>query len=586
MKVKNRIILLALCAIPLLNAGAKGDTTPDLSRHETPAQYKKRMHWWEQARFGMFIHWGLYSQLAGYWKGKETPGLGEWIMHDDRIPVDQYAAMAKDFDPVQFNADRIVKLAKDAGMKYIVITAKHHEGFAMFHTKVDDYSIYSATPYHKDPLKALAAACKKEHMRLGFYYSQSQDWHHPGGRAIGGHWDPAQDGSYDAYLKNVAIPQIKELFTNYGKVSVIWWDTPVDMTPARAAELVALLKMQPGIISNNRMGGDFAGDYDTPEQTIPPNGLGRDWETCMTINDTWGYKRGDHNFKSATTLVRNLIDIASKGGNYLLNVGPTGLGTIPAGEVKRLHQIGAWMKVNGTAIYGTSASPFKKQLPWGRCTQKHGLLYLSVFNWPSNGKLFVPIINKNVSAHLLIDKRKSLPVSYDAYGATITLPASEPDPIATVVVLNPGGAVEVAPTPPLQQAADGTVTLSAPDADIIGSNAQLEGGAVEDIGYWTNQSDYVKWNVNINNPGSFKVELTYSSEPDMSGSSYTISVGDQSVSGTIEPTQSWGDYKTVEVGTLSVSTTGKVTVMVKATSMPHGAVMNLQKVELIPVSSN
>jgi len=261
-------------------------------------------------------------------------------MNTAKIPTADYQKLPAQFNPTKFDANAWVKLAKDAGMKYIVITSKHHDGFAMFRSKASPFNIYDASPFKRDPLKELSEACAKQGMKLGFYYSQAQDWNHPGGAAAGGHLDKAQDGSMDNYIRDVAVPQVKELLTNYGPISIMWWDTPVDMNKERADMLLPLMKLQPGIIMNNRL-GYYDGDFGTPEQEIPTTGSDADWETCMTMNDTWGYKSGDNNWKSTQTLVRNLIDIASKGGNYLLNVGPTSLGEIPAPSVQRLKEIGA-----------------------------------------------------------------------------------------------------------------------------------------------------------------------------------------------------------------------------------------------------
>lgn len=400
-----------------------------------------KMEWWKEARFGMFIHWGIYSVPAGNYHGKKIPGIGEWIMNTAKIPVKEYAKYAKEFDPVKFNADRWVKLAKDAGMKYIIITAKHHDGFAMFHSRVDSFNIYDATPFKRDPLKELAEACRKYNMRLGFYYSQAQDWHHPGGAAIGGHWDSLQNGNMDTYLDKVAVPQVKELLSNYGKVSVLWWDTPVDMTPERAKKFLPLLKLQSGIITNNRLGGGIKGDFDTPEQYIPDTGMGnRNWESCMTMNDTWGYKSYDNNWKSAQTLVRNLIDIASKGGNYLLNVGPDALGEIPDSSVIRLEKIGSWMKVNGDAIYGTQAGPFKK-LNWGRCTQKKDTLYFHVFDFPVNNKLIIPGLHNAIKkVYALADKgQKEIPFKTENANTILDLSNTKRSDYATVLVMKIDG---------------------------------------------------------------------------------------------------------------------------------------------------
>ena len=430
--------------------GTNAAASPDPYAHETAAQRDARMEWWREARFGMFIHWGVYSVPAGTYNGKQIPGIGEWIMNHGKIPQADYQAYAREFNPVKFNAADWVKLAKNAGMKYIVITAKHHDGFAMFDTKASGWNIVQATPYGRDPLKDLAAACRKYGVKLGFYYSQAQDWNN-GGSASGGKWDPAQQHDMDDYINHIAVPQVKELLSNYGEFpAVLWWDTPTDMNRERAGKLVALLAAKPGIIHNNRLGGGFRGDTETPEQHIPATGYtNRDWETCMTMNDTWGYKSYDQNWKSTQRLIRNLVDIASKGGNYLLNVGPTSEGLIPEPSVERLQQIGQWMKVNGDAIHGTTASPFKN-LSWGRCTKKldtprrgRTTLYLHVFDWPADGQLLVPGLNNHVRKVSLLVSGKKLAHQDSAEGVKISLPATAPDPISSTIVLEIQGTPEV-----------------------------------------------------------------------------------------------------------------------------------------------
>ncbi len=393
------------------------------------------MAWWREARFGLFVHWGLYSIPAGEWRGKRIDGIGEWIMHSARIPVEEYKALAPRFNPVKFDADRWVSLAKEAGMKYVVFTSKHHDGFAMYRSRVSNFNIYDATPFKRDPVAELAEACRKHDIKLGLYYSQAQDWTHPGGAAYKGHWDPAQDGSMDDYIRDIAAPQVREILTNYGPISIIWWDTPHEMTKERADMILPLLDLQPGIIANNRL-GHYEGDFSTPEQYIPPTGLDRDWEACMTMNDTWGYKSYDDNWKSSETLIRNLIDIVSKGGNYLLNVGPTSLGEIPTPSVDRLREIGRWMSVNGEAIHGTGPSPFSSLDFEGRCTVKGNRLYAHVFEWPAQGIRLSGLRNHVQSAEFLAGGKADYSVNEGM--VTIERPA-DPDPVATVVALTLDG---------------------------------------------------------------------------------------------------------------------------------------------------
>ncbi len=579
----SKRVALGLVLSSILTCGVKaGDDALPLAQ-ETKAEKDARMKWWREARFGLFIHWGIYSVPAGFWKGKPVDSIGEWIMHNGRIPVADYAQFAGQFNPVKFNADEWVRLAKDAGMKYIVITSKHHDGFAMFGSKVSTYNIVDATPFHRDPLKELAAACQKHGIKLGFYYSQAQDWHHPGGALYDGHWDPAQNGSMDDYLKKIAMPQVREILSNYGPIAVLWWDTPANMTRERAQQFLPLLKLQPGIITNNRLGGDFPGDSETPEQFVPPTGFpGRDWETCMTMNDTWGFKSNDHNWKSLETLIRNLVDIASKGGNYLLNVGPTSEGQIPGPSVERLEAIGRWLKVNGEAIYGTSASPFKR-LAWGRCTTKPGKLYLHVFDWPADGRLTIPMTGRVTGAYLLARPDKPLDVAATGDSVVITVPASPPDPVASVVVASVDGDIRPVQSV-LTQAQDGSLRLTADDVEIHGATAHVEGESERNIGFWTDASDSVSWTARITHPGVYQVEVAQACPDDAAGTEYTLSAGDQTVTGKVVPTGGWQTYKSVPVGKFKLDQAGSLNIKLVPGKLKGMAVMNLRTVILKPES--
>jgi alpha-L-fucosidase len=413
------------------------------------------MQWFRDAKFGLFIHWGLYAIPAGEWKGKPTVGLGEWAMFRAQIPVKEYEQLAKEFNPTKFNAEEYVKLAEDAGMKYMVITSKHHDGFAMFHSDVSKYNVFDATPFHRDVVKELAAACARHNMKFGVYYSQWQDWHEPNG--AGNTWDfgPEETHNHDEYLRGKAEPQIRELLTNYGPICLIWFDTPRTMTKEQGLRFVDIVHtLQPATLIDGRLG--TTGDYvSMGDNRIPDKVVEGDWEVPATINQTWGYRKDDTEWKSPADMTFKLVDIASKGGNYLLNVGPMADGVIPQPSQDNLRAVGRWLKVNGEAIYGAGPTPLGDELgapdpsrldkqgkpvfvqatDW-RCTTKPGKLYITIFKWP--GAAFeIPKIKGKVSkAYLLADRsRKSLPVAQNGESVKVTLPAAAPDPTASVLVL-------------------------------------------------------------------------------------------------------------------------------------------------------
>lgn len=556
---------MSIIAALAIASALSPQASPDPYASETTAQRDARMKWFREARFGMFIHWGVYSVPAGVYDGKPMGGIGEWIMHQGRIPVDRYRQYAKEFNPVNYDADVWVKLAKDAGMKYIVITSKHHDGFAMYHSSVSPWNIYDATPFKRDPLAELAKACQKHGVRLGFYYSQAQDWNN-GGSAASGHWDPKQDRDMTDYVKNVAVPQVKEILSKYGRISVLWWDTPIGISKEQAEMLIPLLKLQPGIIHNNRL-GHYRGDTETPEQFVPATGYpGRDWETCMTMNDTWGFKSTDHNWKSTETLIHTLVDIASKGGNFLLNVGPTSLGEIPQPSVERLKAVGAWMKQNGRAIYATTPSPFKK-LSWGRCTKvvKKGgaTLYLHVFDWPQAGKLLVPGLKSKASGASLLVGGKKLTARNTADGVEIDVPTVAPDAISTTVVLDVQGEI-VVEQPELTLKLDSELMLNPDDAKLTGELQSEERGGKPNLGFWLNAKDFAEWTFVA--PRAGRVTLSTEIAAPVA-TAFTISLGGRTEKIAAPVTGSYDSYKSVELGTFSVAA-GKNTLELRA--VPEG----------------
>jgi alpha-L-fucosidase len=395
-----------------------------------------RLAWWHQAKLGMFIHWGLYAVPAGQWNGQRIAGSAEWIMNNAMIPVQDYAKLAQSFNPTKFDAQAWVAIAEAAGMKYMVFTAKHHDGFAMYPSQVSRFAL-GATPWKRDPVRELADAAARRGIKFGVYYSHAVDWHHPGGSDPQPVWDPAQAGGRDDYLRDVSVPQVRELLANYPDLAVLWWDTPRGMTPARSALLDALLPLQPSIITNNRLGGGFRGDFDVAERTIPTTVPARPFESALTINGTWGYRSDDTRWKTAAALVSSLIQVVSKGGNLLLNVGPTGEGVIPAESADRLAQMGAWLKVNGEAIYGAAASPLPDP-PWGRVTVKKQRAYLHLLQRPAATTIRVPMRNVPRRIYPLETPATTLVFESLPTGVEVTLPplpAASPGGLPTVVAI-------------------------------------------------------------------------------------------------------------------------------------------------------
>jgi alpha-L-fucosidase len=365
-----------------------------------------RLKWWREARFGMFIHFGLYSQAAGAWNGGRFDNfLAEWLMATAAIPHKEYSAkLAAAFNPTAFSARKIVSLAKSAGMKYLVITAKHHDGFAMFDS-AHPYNVVTGTPYGKDPMEALARECHKAGIKFCFYYSQDQDWQDPDGS--GNNWDypDAAAKDFDRYLEDKVKPQLRELLTRYGPIGLLWFDTPISIDKKQSEELKRFVRsLQPDCLVSGRV-GHGVGDYGSlGDNEFARGNIQGDWETPATMNDNWGFSSADHNWKSVGDLLSLLAGSAAYGANYLLNIGPDPSGAVPAPSVGRLKAIGRWLKVHGEAIYGSSAGPFDRRLEWGWCTSKPGLLYLLIDHWPSQGKFFLPDLGVKIKSATLLGK--------------------------------------------------------------------------------------------------------------------------------------------------------------------------------------
>ncbi len=420
-------------ASPILfrEGGAGLPPYPVVVREETPPAKAARMKWFHDARFGIFIHWGVYA----------VPAKGEWYMSNAKVPQATYRAFARDFTAANYDPAAWAALFEEAGAKYVVITAKHHDGFALYGSKVSDWNAVKVAAAQRDLLQPLADAVRARGIKFGLYYSQSQDWNNPGG-GTGNRpaWDDEQKkGSFDDYITKIAVPQVRELLEKYHP-AYLFWDTEYAMSPERARPFFDAISDYPELIANNRLGGGVLGDTATPEQRIALDALGRQFEVCMTINRSWGYNATDLEWKSAQQLIRNLSDITSRGGNYLLNVGPDAEGIIPEPEVERLKAMGRWLKTNGAAIYGTEAGPYAKPPEWGRVTQRFNAngsstVYVHVWNWPANGKIVLPRVQVAAVSGKLLANGAAVSSAVSPTGLIVTLRGSAPDADVSVAAL-------------------------------------------------------------------------------------------------------------------------------------------------------
>ncbi len=486
------------------------------------ADRARRGQLFDEGNYAMFIHWGLYSQLGNKVDGKTYYGIGEWIMNKRMagIPVEEYKRLAGTFNPVKFDAKAIARLAKDAGMKYIVITSKHHDGFAMYHSKACDFNIVDATPWNKDPMKELAAACREEGLGFGFYYSHNQDWTFPGGGngpKTDANGNPA---TFDDYFTKKCLPQVKEITSKYGPIEIVWFDTPGRMPKHYVEQLVKVVREnQPHALVSGRAGHNL-GDYQTlGDMEVPHQNVAGMWESVDTTNDSWAYAWYDEHWKSPKEILHRLIACVGRGGTYMLNIGPRGDGTVPERAASSLRKAGEWIRRYPQVVYAADASPWQHALPWGDVTRRGNKLYLVVFEWPASGKLYLPELKTPITSARLLKGDRSAPLHHDvSSGWTILqLPPSAPEKLASVIELECDGPPEADPA----WGIDPNI-----GAEILAEFATVEGAEQEEkrwmekFGEWKGvvhvqqwqPGGKATWEVQVLKPGDYCVHLTYAGE--------------------------------------------------------------------------
>ena len=620
MVTAQRVILSCLVWFAALSYGpaqvGSGTVQEQRSTSKEPANPPEdRLGWFREAKFGMMIHWGPYSVLGGEWRGKQLPIAGgeldqflpgynvEMIMEGLSIPLADYREVARQFNPVKFDAQQWVELIKATGMKYLVITSKHQDGFAMFHSKVSKYNIVDATPFKRDPLKELSEACRQEGIRFCVYYSQRDDWEDPNSYA--NYWDFHESKrNYERYYEGKAKPQVRELLMGYGLLGLIWFDHGM-YTAQQAEQMVDLVhSLQPRCLVNSRCLYDshvgkswpeLVGDYESlGDRELPASGAQQYFEVPQTLNHSWGYNKFDDRWKPPREVVHQLVDVVSKGGNYLLDVGPTGEGTMPRPAVDILEKVGAWMGLNGESIYGTSASPFE-ELPWGRCTVKGEKLYLHVFEWPEDGVLsLVGLKNEVKKAYLLLDSSRALDFSRDEGKLSVQLPGKPVDEDDTVVVLEIAGKPEVDP-PVVVQKDSSPIKLTAVTAVTAGKAIKYYnplGGY--HVSRWDDPQDSVTWWIRINQPRRYQVWITYAAQEEWEGGKYRVSVGSVPLEATVVntgafcfdiglPCETGYEYRTYNIGIVDLSEAGQYKLTIRPASAAGHDLMYLKSIELTPL---
>lgn len=530
MKYSLTLLTAALLTLPVFSEAEpkKKDPRMDKLWGKSVAKFRDknspRGKNFDEGNYAMFIHWGLYSNVANLYKGKTYYGIAEWIKHDRRagIPDAEYRKLAETFNPSEFNAAEVVKLAKDAGMKYICITTKHHDGFAMYDSEASDFNIVDATPYGKDPIKMLSEECKKQGIGLAFYYSHSQDWTHPGGRNGPDVDAEGKEVTFDDYFRDICLPQVKEITSNYGELELIWFDTPGEITEEQVNELIAVVREnQPNALVNGRAGhglGDYRtlGDMEVPHQNV--EGI---WESVDTTNDSWAYAWYDQHWKTPKEILKRLIACVGRGGTYMLNIGPTGTGAVPERSKRTLEAAGEWIKSYPQVVYNGEPSPWKRELAWGDAVVNEGKIYLTVLDWPTSGKLYLPGLKNTVTTAKLLN-RENTPVdlTFQKEGTNIILdvPLASPDKIIPVIELTVEGTPEADPTLALNPG--GKTRLLSEFAVAEGTVNQKKKRWMEKFGEWISNMEFTQWGedgkavfeVDVIKPGDYNASLTYAGE--------------------------------------------------------------------------
>lgn len=489
---------------------------------KTSQSDSKQIRMFRDGNYAMFIHWGLYSYIGNIWDGKMYYGISEWIMDKKvaNIPVDAYKQISHKFNPDKFDAKKIVSLAKASGMKYIVVTSKHHDGFAMFDTKYDDFNIVKSTPFGRDPMKELSDECKKEGLGFGFYYSQTQDWTAPGGFKGPKMDKKGNPVTFTDYFYNKCLPQIKELCTNYGEITLIWFDTPANIEKKYVKELIdTVKKYQPNTLISGRVGHDL-GDYRTlGDMEIPSkNELGL-WETVDVTNDSWGFSYSDNNWKTPKEILKRLLSTVARGGTYMLNVGPTPTGEIPEQAEYSLRKAGEWIKKYNFLVYGAGSSPWLRPLPWGDVVVSGGKLYLMVYERPEN-KIVLNGVKSTIKNINLFDKNQNrIKLDYTLNGdnVSIFMPKVELDEYISVIEVEMLDGIKVQPSLYLDPIFKTSVSVESATIE----NAQINGKRwMEKFGEWkkvyqisnfTPESS-VTWDIEILEPGYYMTSLNYTAK--------------------------------------------------------------------------